>query len=208
MKEDIIHLIRKDCSQLFIFFTAGKRFGLHLSPIDFFKESGIFNRNIMFLRDRERMHFMNGIGGNIDNFKKLIIHFKEFLAASPWIKHVYCAGFSNGSLGSVLAGLHLNAERVYSFAHRPGTYKGPCKYLDEQVSPRSFDLVEILNQQKINTVFEFHFNVFSKDMLGCVKLRGLPNVKLKPYWAYGHNTLLTLNHRKRLNTIFPKFIGV
>jgi hypothetical protein len=69
--------------------------------------------DIVFLADRSRQAFRNGIEGLAGNFEELIAVLPGLLSISDY-RRLAITGTSNGGLPSVLAGLMLRAEMVMS----------------------------------------------------------------------------------------------
>ena len=105
------------CAQLFIVFTGLGR-ELMKDSADFFRWSGLGDRNVILLHDARGYSYKHGVSEKLRSRDQICDWLAEWLAERPHITEVYCLGISAGGPMAMIAGHRLRAKTVWSFAPR------------------------------------------------------------------------------------------
>jgi hypothetical protein len=118
INRNIVVRHNRQCQQVFFIFTGVGGQLLRMSPLEFLRESGLTNRNIIVFRDPHVRGYRQGISEDIPDLPALYRWQREFCETHPHIREVYCVGVSAGAAPAILAGHHLEAKTVWSFSAR------------------------------------------------------------------------------------------
>lgn len=105
------------CAQLFIVFTGLGR-ELMKDSADFFRWSGLEDRNVILLHDASGYSYKHGVSEKFRSRDQICDWLAAWLAERTHITEVYCLGISAGGPMAMIAGHRLRAKTVWSFAPR------------------------------------------------------------------------------------------
>lgn len=89
-----------------------------VAPLQFLKESGIDDSNLIILRDTRRTSFLFGCSGELPTFDALLRWLADRVASFDHARDVYCIGVSSGVLPSMVTAEHLSAVCSINFGPR------------------------------------------------------------------------------------------
>jgi hypothetical protein len=108
---------RPECAQVFFLF-AGLGEMLMMNPIEFLKETGLTNRNVVLFKGNDEASYERGISDTIRSFEAIVEWQREFLAIRPHLIEVYAAGTSAGGAAALRCGHDLGARAAWGFGTR------------------------------------------------------------------------------------------
>ncbi len=195
----IAHLRRKACAQLFFWYQAlntGEP-----TPL-FLHQCGLFDRNVVFIRDPERSDFVGGLGPDFPTRQALIDWHVDLCAREPQVQEVYCVGNSSGGYSALLFGSILKANAVWAFS--PRTWRDKKGAWEE--------LLPHIAANAGATQFHLYFDQSDKkDRAIADALETFSGVELHPHRSdhvqWGHLIMVDLLRSGRLKGLFPPFRG-
>lgn len=204
MKHENIQIRKNEsCDQVFFMFT-GIGQGLFLDPLVFFRTCKILDRNLVIFRQTENHYYMDGIGQEIDSFKKLLLWQESFLKQSPWIKKIYCIGSSAGGAAAAMSAHHLKADEVWSFAMAHPKAWIFSRGMGDFKRPRLLDPRRILKNSNEKTRYNFYFSEnHVRDSKQSRRLEDCPGVHLFSMPGYKHNVMTSITEKGLLDTLLP-----
>ena len=197
----ITTLRNPDCAQLFIIFT-GVAFQMMMENRRFLGESGLMSRNVVMFRDISQRYYLDGIG-QLNGFGELIAWMRDYIAAAPYIRHVYTIGSSMGGYAALLTGNLVGADKAWAF----GLGLPESTYLPPAHSSFSWDLREQLSANSTQTEYYLHYDKsYRPDRKTAKKFKAVPNVQLRPSRGGGHVIQQKLAEDGGLSGMFPEFV--
>jgi hypothetical protein len=194
--------IRPASNQLFFIYTGRSR-GVGVDPLDFFKQTRLFERNVVIFQDRFRACYQRGISPAIPSFESLLQWQTTLLASLVHVRRVFCLGTSLGGYAALLAGHTLAVERVWAFGPRTVLSDEPDERRTSG-SPHRGDLGVALSRDNGTTAFDVYYNEgHAEDAAAANRLAHCPRVTLSPQRGDGHNVVKTLLDRGTLVTLLP-----
>ncbi len=205
MHKNIQTRLNPECDQVFFIFT-GREQKMHISPLDFFKETKILNRNLVIFRHFDKKSYFNGIEGGIDSLKALIDWQKQFLKEHDWIKKIYTIGSSAGSMAAVLSGHYLKADAVWTFGLVTRILPVPrfCKGMQDTKLPRFIKPWRTLKAWNGKTTYHlYHCRNAERDFISAYRFRGCEGVSIHKVEGSEHNVVKVLLAKNGLKGILP-----
>lgn len=205
--QPVVHLVRPRCAQLFLMYGGLDAFqpgdlvnGLRL--IDFFRASGLGDRNLTWVKDPYLDDYRRGIGRAAPTLAALEVWHQEYVQTQKHISAVYTLGYSSGAYGALYFGHLLGVKKVFAFSPRTATF-----WKDKATRAK---LLERMSQGNGVTEYEIAFAVGNKrDRTFAEMLAGCPGVKLHPYTECGNTHFLMhyLAEKGLLRAVFPDFVA-
>lgn len=117
-RDNALIVRRPESPRLVLFFSGrGLRFPLG-KPLEFLRNSGIDDQNVVFLWDSRDTGFVHGCSERIDGFDALLAWLDDLRAPFTHVREIVCVGISSGALASMAAAEHLRAARSVAFGPR------------------------------------------------------------------------------------------
>lgn len=189
---NISRLTRKNCSQLFFVYGAlmGKIEGM--TPMSFLQKSGLFDRNVTFVRDPHSVYFDKGVSDQIPTLDAVLDWHKDHLAANPHVKEVYCLGNSFGGWAALFFGYMLGVDKVWALA--------PAGVWGRKL------LVDLMAEGNGTTEYDIHYSgEIKKDRVFAESLDNYPGVRLVRKDEHGHLQMNGLLQSGELPRLLPPF---
>jgi hypothetical protein len=125
----IVHIERAACAQLALLYggmdaflgTRGKFSGM--SPLEFMRRSGLFGRNLTWIRDPHGENFLRGVSESLNSAEALAEWTRAYIRSLPQLREVYTVGYSSGSYGALLFGHLCKVDSVWAFSPRTARRK-------------------------------------------------------------------------------------
>jgi acyl carrier protein len=117
--EGVVVFEAPECSQVFVLFL-GQTLNLDAkADLEFFKDGGLEDRNILIFDDPYVESYRSGVSPSLPTPAAICEWCRHWIAERPHLEHVYCIGVSAGGPMALVAGHSLGAEMVWAFAPRP-----------------------------------------------------------------------------------------
>ncbi len=173
-----------------------------LDPRQFFQQTRLIERNVVFLRDDGCSYYQRGVP-SLESFDTLLGWHHELRDSMPYVQRLFCLGTSMGAYAAILFGHLLKVEQVWAFA--PPTSRLPQALVDElDLPPARADLESLLAQPNGVTRFHVHFNEgCARDARTAARLAQFEGVTLHPQQGGDHNVVHTLMERGLLRELLP-----
>jgi hypothetical protein len=206
-RQTVVQLVRPRCAQLFLMYAGLDAFqpgdlvnGLRL--IDFFRASGLGDRNLTWIKDPYLDDYRQGIGRDAPNLAALEAWHRDYVPSLQHIREVYTLGYSSGAYGALYFGHLLGVKKVWAFSPRTAT-----RWKDKATRAK---LLERMSTGNGVTQYEIAFATDNKrDRIFAEMLAGCPGVTLHPYDGCEgtHFLLHYLAEKGLLRSVFPAFVG-
>jgi acyl carrier protein len=184
-------------SRRLFFVYAGTQGGVMMSPLEFLRESGLANQNVVLLRDPSQAWFLKGISDRIGSFAELVAWQSGFREGVTHVESVFCVGSSMGAFAAIVFGHALHAKTVWSF----GLSRTSVPVLNSE--GQAWDLELLLREWNGVSRYCLFFNEsWSRDREAAMRLKDLPGVELWPQKGDGHLVLRYLLEIGALPNVF------
>jgi hypothetical protein len=193
-------LLRRQSDQLFFVYT-GVHGGLFTDPQAFFRETRLFERNIVMFRDQFRAFYQMGISPQLNTFDAFLQWQVAFREQQSHIRQVFCIGTSMGGYAALLFGHLMRVDEVWAFS--PLTdIRGRGRALAD--TPRKHAILRpLLSEWNGRTRYNVVYNASSKiDAARAESIARCGGVTLRPQaGGSGHNVVDDLYSRGELHSI-------
>ena len=146
----VICMRRPSCAQLMVIYGGMDAFlGTQgtvndMSPLDFLKASGLFGRNLAWIRDPYGENFQRGVSEELPDVETLAQWTREYTRSLPHVREVHAVGYSSGAYGAMLFGHLCQMQSVWAFSPRCAKACGTWQRTAccERSFPHSFPVTE------------------------------------------------------------------
>ncbi|HYE42793.1 MAG TPA: hypothetical protein VEA15_05310 [Caulobacteraceae bacterium] len=172
----------------------------------------------IYLRDRKRIGFFNGVKSLADDYDGTIAKLKEVLGAAG-VENVHTLGNSAGGIGAVSYGIDLGARTALGFS-APVSITRQAADLDRRtavfaerllgdVPPERRDLRQRLMEREGATAVHLYYgSEMPEDLYHASTLDGVPGVTLHPLPGLGgHGALFRMAETGGLRNLFRETYG-
>lgn len=113
-----LNIVRPESTQLvFVFF--GARVPQSLDALQFMRDSGIGERNVVFVEDPYHGCYLRGLSEAFPEFDGVVAWQRQLLAATyPHVNEVFCFGVSAGAAVAMHSACRLGARAAWAFGAR------------------------------------------------------------------------------------------
>lgn len=220
--------VRGDCAQLF-FIYQGFNHRLMMPAMQFLKETGLLDRNLVMLRDVHKQFYLKGLSDDIADLSSLLRWQEACVRSLPHVRETYCLGTSMGAFASIVGGHLLRVKTVWSFGLTRLFIVPSERGIDVPLPPLPagdvplrarlarvihglrirkpyLHLGELLAQGNGVTEYRLFYNRdYRRDASVANALAGYPGVKLFPLDGNDHNVVASLVRDGALSRLFPPF---
>jgi len=209
--ENLIIKRNEECRQSFVFFR-GDNHGLFMEPLSFFVATGLYNRNLILLKDPHNARFNFGLEEIPNDFDSFIDRLYNELRALRHANEIYFVGTSSGAYAAIRAGYTLGVKGVYAFGlssvslNADDVAQGISG--DKGQNPSSDLRCLLLNSNQSTKYFLCYNQGARHDSITAEELRGLDGVTLCSLPGDSHNVIKTLGDEQLLPKIFPKYLSI
>jgi hypothetical protein len=218
---------RNDCAQLFFIYQGfGDR--LMMPAMQFLKETGLLDRNLVMFRDIHKQFYLKGFSESVGDLPSMVRWQEQYAASLPHVRDSYCLGTSMGAFASIVCGHLLKAKTVWAFGLTK-LYIAPSERgLGDVPLPTVADLPvrarvsrairrftirapylhlgELLARGNGVTEYRLFYNRdYRRDSRVAQALAGCPGVTLVPLEGHDHNVVASLVRDSALPGLFPPF---
>jgi hypothetical protein len=167
------------------------------------RASGLFGRNLAWIRDPYAENFLNGISEELSTTEKLAEWTRQYASSLPHVREVHSIGYSSGSYGALMFGHLCRMHSVWAFSPRcahPGGAQEAKMRLKQLLS----------NYNGITRYHIWYSALNQRDKQFADLLRDCPGVTLHPYRETGsdHYLIRYLAEKGVLRAILPPFLAV
>jgi len=205
--KSVVSIGRPSCAQLFFLFggmdgfvgTSGMITGM--SPLDFFRTSGLFSRNLVWIRDPYGANFERGISPEVPDTAGLVDWINSHRRSLPHVTETHAVGYSSGCYGALMLGHVCKMQSVWVFGPRTGRPKGAAAAKER--------LRNLLSVHNGVTQYHVWYSVQNeRDEAFAKLLANCPGVTLHAYSESGdeHALLRYLAEQELLKSILPSFV--
>jgi len=203
----VVHMERRSCAQLvFCYggldaFLGSQGMVSGMSPLEFMRLSGLFGRNLTWIRDPYGDDFMRGTGPDIADAQALAAWTRDYAQSLPQVREVHAIGYSSGSYGALMFGHLCRMQSVWAFSPRTSRV--------EQAERAKAELAEMLSVHNGVTRYQIWFASGNRrDRAFAERLAGCPGVTLHPSEEGGsrHFLIRYMAENGALRTILPAFL--
>jgi len=217
---------RGDCSQLF-FIYQGFNDRLMMPAMQFLKETGLLDRNLVMFRDIHKQFYLKGLSDSIADLASMVSWQEECVRSLPHVRESYCVGTSMGAFASIVGGHLLKVKTVWAFGltrlfivpSERGIEVPLPPVVMENIPLRArvsrairrlrirrpyLHLAELLAQGNGVTEYRLFYNRdYRRDSAVAKALAGCPGVRLFPLDGKDHNVVASLVRDGALPHLFP-----
>jgi hypothetical protein len=205
----VVKLERAGCAQLMVLyggmdgFLGGKGTLDGMNPFQFFRQSGLFARNLTWIRDPYGANFRQGIDSVVNSAEALADWTTAYARSLAHVREVHGIGYSSGSYGALLFGHLCRMNTVWVFGPRGSR-------LETAAEDKAWlrNLLSVHNGVTRYYVWYSHGNRY--DCAFAENLADCPGVTLHATRASDgrHALLRYLAEHGALRTILPRFLPV
>jgi adenylylsulfate kinase-like enzyme len=203
----VVNIVRKSSAQLVVIYggmdaflgAKGKLDGI--SPMEFFRVSGLFGRNLTWVRDPYGDNFMQGVSASLNNPQAVAEWTRSYVRSLPHVREVHAIGYSSGCYGALMFGHMCRMQTVWAFSPRTSRI--------ENAAEARAQLKNMLSAHNGVTQYHIWYSYKNKfDRAFAEFLGDCPGVILHPSRAGGsrHALFRYLAENGALRTILPTFV--
>jgi adenylylsulfate kinase-like enzyme len=203
----VVNIVRKSSAQLVVIYggmdaflgAKGKLDGI--SPMEFFRVSGLFGRNLTWVRDPYGDNFMQGVSASLNNPQAVAESTRAYVRSLPHVREVHAIGYSSGCYGALMFGHLCRMQTVWAFSPRTSRI--------ENAAEARAQLKNMLSTHNGVTQYHIWYSYKNKfDRSFAEFLGDCPGVILHPSRAGGsrHALFRYLAENGALRTILPPFV--
>ncbi len=189
--------------------------GLGFPPFEFFNITSNFQTKLMYVRDIEKNHYFGGLPGITGSIDETAEYLKSEMENQRIQKSVF-VGNCMGGYAAMLFGLLADADEIHVFGPPTIVSVGASiRYHDKRgLVPRIrtmftpgknhvyLDLKKLYSRRSLQSKCVIYYCRGSRvDHIYAERLRGMPNIDLKPYDIGGHFLVRHLKKTGELKTI-------
>jgi hypothetical protein len=202
--EPLTLIRRDDCAQLFLLY-GGRTQVVLIHPLEFMKQTGLLNRNVVMIRDLNNICYQRGVSPTIADIPAFLQWQNAIVASLPHVREVYCVGSSAGAYAALLSGHFLKAKGVWAFAPPvPVMPNEHVTYIDQRFA----DAAAILARDNGATTYHVYYNeAQALDRRAAERLKPLPGVRLYPQSGEGHLVLGHMLQNRSAVGLLPDFVA-
>jgi adenylylsulfate kinase len=205
--KSVVTIQRPSCAQLMFVYggldsfvgTSGMISGM--SPLDFFRTSGLFTRNLVWIRDPYGENFELGLSPQIPGVAALAEWTTSHARSFQHVTEMHAVGYSSGCYGALMFGHLCKMQSVWVFGPRSARPKGAAAARER--------LRNLLSVHNGVTQYHVYFSPQNqRDEAFAKLLAGCPGVTIHPCDEAGdeHALLRYLAEKGLLKTILPPFV--
>jgi adenylylsulfate kinase-like enzyme len=204
--KSVVKMERASCSQMALLYggmdayisTKGKFSGM--SPTDFLRVSGLFGRNLVWIRDPYGENFFKGVSESLNSAEAVAEWTRAYIRSLPHVQQTYGIGYSSGCYGALMFGHMCRLDTVWAFSPRG------CR-AESGKQDREW-LRDLLKNHNGVTQYRIWYSWKNKrDKAFAELLADCPGVTLHPSREGGsrHSLIRYLAENNALRSVLPAF---